>query len=324
MSEDRSLEDLEEQILSLKQLNERNGLDLEQEIAQLQEKLSQALEEKDKDVSDWERVKLARRPDRPTTREYLEFMMDDFYELHGDRVLGDDKALIGGLARFEGRTIVAIGQQKGGDAEESKRCNFGMPRPEGYRKAKRLMGLAEQFDFPLVSFVDTPGAYPGKESEQHNIGGTIARCIAKMMTVEIPTVALIVGEGGSGGAVAIAAADRVLIMENAIYSVISPEGCSSILWKSDEKAEEAAQALKLTAPNVVELGVADELVEEGPQGAHEDFETAASNLQGALSRNLNDLLSEERDNLAEKRRERYLSLGRYRHIDRDEFNPALE
>ena len=317
MSNDNILERLESQINRLEELGQQNGLDLSDEIERLTKKLVEAKEEHREALSDWDRVKLARHPNRPTFMDYLGLLMDDFYELHGDRLLGDDKALVGGLAKFQGRSVVVIGQQKGCDAEESKSCNFGMVRPEGYRKACRLMDLADRFSFPLITFIDTPGAYPGKDSERHNIGGTIARSISRMAKLEVPTIATVIGEGGSGGAVAIGVADRVLMLENSIYSVISPEGCAAILWKDKEEADRAASSLKLTPPDLFEMDLIDEIIEEGPDGAHENFEVTATNLKASLMHNLDELVEKDPLDLREKRLARYSRMGSFREIQEE-------
>lgn len=314
MSEERTLEELEEQIDRLKSLNSRNGLDLTQEIDNLTEKLSARKEKSEEERDEWDRVKLARHPDRPGSEDYLEYLTEDFYSLHGDRLLGDDNALKGGLAKYKGDTIVVIAQSKGGDAEQSQETNFGMLRSEGYRKARRLMNLAERFDFPVLSLIDTPGAYPGKEAEEKNIGGMIAKSISRMVSLEVPTVAAVIGEGGSGGAVAIGAADRILMLENSIYSVISPEGAAAILWNDRERADDAARALKLTADHASELGIVNEIVEEGSEGAHVDFETTADNLSNSLSQHLEDLKDLDRKDLLSRRRERYREVGSYRQV----------
>ncbi len=314
MSEERTLEELEEQIDRLKSLDSRNGLDLTEEINTLTEKLKVRKEEPEEEKDEWDKVKLARHPDRPDSEDYLEYLTDDFYPLHGDRLLGDDNALKGGLAKFEGQTLVVIAQSKGGDAEQSQETNFGMLRSEGYRKARRLMNLAERFDFPLLTIIDTPGAYPGKEAEERNIGGMIARSISKMVSLEVPTLATVIGEGGSGGAIAIGAADRILMLENSIYSVISPEGAAAILWGDRDRADDAARALKLTPEHASELGVIDEIVPEGKKGAHVDFETTADNLSESLSHCLKELKGYDREELLSQRREKYREIGSYRKV----------
>lgn len=313
MSEEKTLKELEEQIERLKSLNAKNGLDLSQEIDTLAEKLSRRKQSKREGLDDWDRVKLARHPDRPDSKDYIDFLVDDFYPLRGDRLFGDDSALEGGLARYEGETIILIAQSKGGDAEQSQETNFGMLRSEGYRKARRLMELGEKFGFPVLTLIDTPGAYPGKEAEERNIGGMIAQSISTMVSLEVPTVSVVIGEGGSGGAVAIGASDRILMLENSIYSVISPEGCAAILWNDRERADEAARALKLTAKHAKELGVVDEIVDEG-NGAHEDFETVAVNLKASISAQLKELKGYDTQTLLEKRRSKYRSIGSYRKV----------
>lgn len=313
MSEERTLKELEEQIERLKALNAKNGLDLSQEIDNLTEKLTQRKEKSREGLDDWDRVKLARHPDRPDSKDYINFLTEDFYPLRGDRLIGDDSALEGGLARYNGETIVVIAQSKGGDAEQSQETNFGMLRSEGYRKARRLMKLGERFGFPILTLIDTPGAYPGKEAEERNIGGMIARSISTMVSLEVPTVAVVIGEGGSGGAVAIGVADRVLMLENSIYSVISPEGCAAILWNDRERADEAARALKLTAKHAQELGIVDEVIPEG-SGAHEDFQTVATNLNSSISANLEKLKGYDSETLLSKRRKKYRSIGSYRKV----------
>lgn len=314
MSDERTLKELKEQIEQLKALDSKNGLDLSREIDNLTEKLAERREETKEDLGAWARVKLARHPDRPSSDDYLDYLVDDFYSLHGDRLLGDDRALIGGLAKYNGETVMVIAQSKGGDVEKSQQSNFGMLRSEGYRKARRLMKLGEKFQFPVLTLIDTPGAYPGKESEERNIGGMIAKSISEMVSLEVPTVTAVIGEGGSGGAVAIGAADRVLMLENSIYSVISPEGCAAILWNDKDKADDAARSLKLTADNAEDLGVVDEIIPEGASGAHEDFETTADNLAGSITKHLEELQSYSRDKLLALRRDKYRSIGSFRKV----------
>jgi acetyl-CoA carboxylase carboxyl transferase subunit alpha len=257
----------------------------------------------------WRIVELARHQDRPYTLDYVERLFDDFFELHGDRSNADDQALVAGLGRFDGRTVVLVGHQKGRDIHERARRNFGMAYPEGYRKAMRAMELADRHGFPLVSLVDTPGAYPGLVAEQHGQGGWIARCQLAMARLRAPSVACVIGEGGSGGAVAIAVADRVLMQENAIYSVISPEGCAAILWRDAGEAKRAAAALKPDARHCLELGVIDAIVPEPPGGAHADWNGAAEMLGEALRAVLADLVDLDADERRRLRRARYRALG---------------
>jgi acetyl-CoA carboxylase carboxyl transferase subunit alpha len=257
----------------------------------------------------WEFVQLARHPDRPYTLDYVERMLDDWVELHGDRGRADDGAIVAGIGRLGSRTIVLVGHQKGREVKERVDRQFGMPHPEGYAKAMRVMDLAERFGFPLVSLVDTPGAYPGVAAEQHGQGGAIARSQAKMVALGIPTVACVIGEGMSGGAVAIAVADRVLMQENAIYSVISPEGCAMILWRDAGEAKKAAAAFKPDAAHCLELGVIDGIVPEPEGGAHTDHDAAARMLADAVRDALDDLVDVPGDELRRRRRAKFRSLG---------------
>lgn len=303
------LAELRERLAELKRLGPEEGLDLSHEIAKLEEKLARARNSKEPDI--WERVRLARHPERPTSLDYIKLLMDDFYELHGDRLSGDDGAIVGGLAQFAGRTVVVVGHQKGKNPEENKLRHYGMPGPGGYRKALRIMGLAERFGLPIISLIDTPGAYPGREAEEHNIGGAIADSIYGMLQLRVPIVVAIIGEGGSGGAIALGVGDRVIMLENAYYSVISPEGCAAILWRDRGKTPEAAARLKLTAPDLLELGVIDELVEEPPGGAHADPQGTAQRLGEALLRHLEGLEAVAPGELLDRRRKRYLQMGIY-------------
>ena len=312
MSDEKTLDLLEAKIQELRELNKTNGIDLSNEIVRLETKLETLRAEFYANLSEWERVKIARHPQRPYSLDYIGAVFTDFYELHGDRLAGDDQALLAGLARLDGRPIAVLAQQKGRSTEENKERFFGMPRPQGYRKARRVMALAERFSFPLVSLIDTPGAYPGLEAEQLNIGGAIAENLLAMSTLRVPIVAAVIGEGGSGGALAIGVADRIIMLENAIYSVISPEGAAAVLWKEKEKTQEAARALNLTAPRLLELGVIDEVVPEPPGGAHRDFQRTSTLLKESLSRHLAELLALPRDDVLATRYRRYRSIGRYR------------
>src|ERR671936_933955 len=250
----------------------------------------------------WHAVELARHQDRPYTLDYVERIFDDFLELHGDRALADDAALVAGLGRFRGRTIALIGHQKGRDIRERTHRNFGMTYPEGYRKAMRAMEVAERHGFPVLTLVDTPGAYPGVVAEQHGQGGWIARSQLAMLRLGVPTIACIIGEGGSGGAVAIAVADRVLMQENSIYSVISPEGCAAILWRDAGEAKKAAAAFKPDARHCLELGVIDAIVPEPPDGAHTDVDGAARLLKDSIGEALDELAGIPGDELRRQRR----------------------
>ena len=276
------------------------------------DRLEQQLERLMADTSDeaiWESVELARHPDRPYTLDYVQRMLDDWTELHGDRGRNDDGALVTGLGALEGRTVVLIGHQKGRDVKERLERQFGMPYPEGYVKAVRVMEIAERFGFPVLSLIDTPGAYPGVVAEQHGQGGAIARSQAAMARLTVPTVACIIGEGGSGGAVAIGVSDKVLMQENAIYSVITPEGCAAILWRDAGQAKKAAAAFRPDAVHCLELGVIDEIVSEPVGGAHIDHDLAARMLGQALRASLSELDGVAGDDLRRRRRARFRSLG---------------
>jgi len=284
------------------------GAKLSGELERLQRQLEQ-LQAEPTDEEIWRSVELARHPDRPYTLDYVERILEDWVELHGDRGRADDGAMVAGLGRFDGRTVVLVGQQKGRDIQERTKRQFGMPFPEGYRKAMRAMGLAERHGYPLISLVDTPGAYPGVAAEQHGQGGAIARSQALMARLQVPIVACVIGEGGSGGAVAIALADRVLMQENAIYSVISPEGCAAILWRDAGEARKAAAAFKPDATHCLELGVIDGIVAEPEGGAQNDWDAAASLLKTSLLEALDDLEGLSGTEVVRRRRARFRELG---------------
>jgi len=299
---------LRDRLSKLKSTGLLRGARVSGEVDKLERQLDRiARDETDEDI--WHSVELARHDDRPYTLDYVERLVDDFFELHGDRFRADDPAIVTGLGRFDGRTIAIIGQQKGRDIKERSHRNFGMAYPEGYRKAMRTMQLADAFGFPLLTFVDTPGAYPGVAAEQHGQGGAIARSQAVMLRLQIPTVACIIGEGGSGGAVAIAVADRVLMQENAIYSVISPEGCAAILWRDPEQKRKAAAAFKPDAAHCLDLGVVDGVIPEPQEGAHTDPDEAARLLGEAVREALDELDATSGDELRRRRRARFRSLG---------------
>jgi acetyl-CoA carboxylase carboxyl transferase subunit alpha len=278
------------------------------ELERLQDQLER-LQEEPTDEDIWRSVELARHQDRPYTLDYVERILDDFFELHGDRGRADDHAIVTGLGKLDGRTIVLVGHQKGRDLKERTSRNFGMAYPEGYRKAMRAMALADRHGFPLVTMVDTPGAYPGVAAEQHGQGGAIARSQAAMVRLAVPTVACIIGEGGSGGAVAIAVADLVLMQENAIYSVISPEGCAAILWRDAGEARKAAAAFKPDAAHCLELGVVDAVIPEPLGGAHQDSDAAAALLKQGISAALDELEEVEPSERRRLRRAKYRRMG---------------
>ena len=308
---EKPIAELERQIDDLKKLATQRSLDVAREIAPLEAKLAELRNEIYRNLTPYQRVQVARHPRRPYSLDYINALFSDFIELHGDRLYRDDPAIVGGLGRLAGRSVVVIAQQKGRDIKENLKRNFGMPHPEGYRKALRLMHLAERFRLPVVCLIDTPGAHPGLGAEERGQAEAIARNIEAMAALETPLVAAVIGEGGSGGALAIAVGDRVLMMENAIYSVISPEGCAAILWRDSSQKERAAEALKLTAPDLLALGLIDEIVPEPPGGAHADPDAAAVTLGVALERNLAELDGTAPDKLKARRAEKYLRMGRF-------------
>jgi acetyl-CoA carboxylase carboxyl transferase subunit alpha len=299
---------LRSQLSRLRSLPLLRGAKLSGELQRLQRQLDRIVAEPS-DEEIWRSVELARHPDRPYTLDYVDRLIDDWFELHGDRQHGDDAALVAGLGRFRGRTVVLIGNQKGRDVKERTRRNFGMAYPEGYGKAMRAMDIADRHGFPVITLVDIPGAYPGVTAEQHGQGGAIARSQALMARIGVPTVTCVIGEGGSGGAIATALADRVLMQENAIYTVISPEGCAAILWRDAGEARKAAAAFKPDAAHCLELGVIDAVVPEPDGGAHLDHERAAALLGDALAESLEQLETHSGDDLRRQRRVRFRTIG---------------
>ena len=305
---ERPLLELERQIEELKRVA-GDKVDVTKELRPLEQKLAALRTEIYKSLTPMQRVQVARHPKRPYPLDYLNTVFTDFVELHGDRLFRDDPAIVGGWARLDGQTVMVIGHQKGRDTKENLRRNFGMAHPEGYRKALRLMQLAEKFGAPAITLVDTPGAHPGLGAEERGQAEAIARNLVDMATLRTPIVTAVVGEGGSGGALAVGLADRVLMLENSVYSVISPEGCAAILWKDASQRERAAEALKITARDLLDLGVVDEIVPEPPGGAHADPDAAASALGEALRRHLRHLRKIRIEKLLKRREEKYLSMG---------------
>ena len=310
---ERPILELEQKIQELKGLGAHKSkgvhLDLNSEIGQLEEKLQGPRQQVYKGLSPWQRVQMARHPKRPYTLDYIAKLMTDFVELHGDRLFADDKALIGGFATFEGVRIMVIGHQKGRDTKENLYRNFGSAHPEGYRKALRLMQAAGKFKLPIFCFIDTPGAYPGVGAEERGQAQAIAYNLREMARIPVPIIAAVIGEGGSGGALGIGIGDRILVMENAYYSVISPEGCAAILWKDRAKAPEAAASLKLTGPDLKALNLIDDVVPEPLGGAHRDPDKAAENLKAALKKNLEELQKLDAKQLLTGRQEKYRKMG---------------
>ncbi len=309
---EKPIVNLERQLAELRDRAADSDIDMSSEMKRIEDKLTKTKTEIYRNLSPWQRVMIARHTQRPFMLDYIEHSFDDFVELHGDRHIGEDEAMPGGFARIEGRRVVVIGHQKGRDTKENLRRNFGSANPEGYRKALRLMKMAEKFRIPVVTLIDTPGAYPGIGSEERNIAEAIAFNLREMMTLSVPIVAVVIGEGGSGGALGIGVADRVLMMENAYYSVISPEGCAAILWKDRKYATEAAQALKLSAADLMDLGIIDEVIPEPMGGAHHDHVGSANNLKKHVNRHLSELDAIDRDTLLEQRYQKFRSFGEYR------------
>lgn len=309
---DDDIGELEQQIERLQVLARQRGLDVADELRRLEEKLARLRKETYREFSAVDRVQLARHPKRPYTLDYIDLAFSDFMELHGDRTFRDDEAIVGGFARLDGRTVMVVGHQKGRDMKQNLRRNFGMPHPEGYRKALRLMQVAEKFGHPVVTLIDTPGAYPGIGAEERGQAEAIARNLREMARLRVPIVAAVIGEGGSGGALALGVADRVIMFENSIYSVISPEGCAAILWKTAAAKDKAAEALKLTAADLHALRVVDEVLPEPVGGAHEDWEESAGRLRESLARHLGELQHLPTGELHEQRWQRFDALGCWR------------
>jgi acetyl-CoA carboxylase carboxyl transferase subunit alpha len=310
---EKPIVELERQIDELKRLAGDRQLNVAEEIAPLERKLSELREEIYRNLTPLQRVQVARSNKRPLTEDYLRMVFTDFIELHGDRLFRED-AIMGGWARLDGETVMVIGHQRGRDTKENLRRNFGMPHPEGYRKALRLMKLAEKFHVPVLTLIDTPGAWAGLGAEERGQSEAIARNLFEMSRLEVPIIATIIGEGGSGGALALGVADRVLMLENAVYSVITVEGCAAILWKdgkSPEMREKAATALRITAPDLFELKVIDEIVPEPKGGAHADHQATASALHDAILRHVDELRRLKPDKLVRRRREKFLRMGQF-------------
>jgi acetyl-CoA carboxylase carboxyl transferase subunit alpha len=303
--------ELERRLQDLKEHSREHDVDLGSEVAGIETKLRDTRRQIYGNLSAWQRVQIARHVQRPFALDYIERCFAGWTELHGDRRFADDKAMPSGLAMLDSQRCVVITHQKGRNTKENVMRNFGCAHPEGYRKALRLMWLAQKFNMPIISLIDTPGAFPGVGSEERHISEAIAVNLREMMNLRVPTIAAVIGEGGSGGALGIGVADRVLILENAYYSVISPEACSAILWRDRRHAAEAAEALKLTAQDLLKLEVVDEIVDEPEGGAHRDYETAAFNLGGALRKNLAKLLEQPIDQLLKKRYKKFRGLGNF-------------
>ncbi|MFA6062827.1 MAG: acetyl-CoA carboxylase carboxyltransferase subunit alpha [Gallionella sp.] len=306
--------DLEDKIEQLRVVNDDTALDIADEIEQLSKKSETLTKEIYAKLTSWQISKVSRHPQRPYTLDYIEHLFTDFEELHGDRNFADDKAIIGGLARFNGQSVMVIGHQKGRDTKEKIVRNFGMPRPEGYRKAMRLMRLAEKFGIPVMTFVDTPGAYPGVNAEERGQSEAIGRNLYEMSELRVPIICTIIGEGGSGGALAIAVGDAMLMLQYSTYSVISPEGCASILWKSADKAADAAETLGITATRLKSLGIVDKIIPEPLGGAHRDYPATMENVKKALQDALKAAQKKSTNDLLRDRFNRLMSYGKYKEV----------
>ena len=308
---EKPIAELEEKLADLKRHSRANDINFDNEVHRMEGKIEETKREIYTNLTAWQRVQIARHPARPYALDYLQLSFSNFVELRGDRLFADDKAMPGGFATIAGRKCAVVGHQKGRELRENIKRNFGCANPEGYRKALRLMRLAEKFGMPFVALIDTPGAYPGIGAEERHISEAIAVNLREMMTLRTPTVAVVIGEGGSGGALGIGVADRVLMLENAYYSVISPEGCAAILWKHRKHAPEAAAALKLTAADLLELGLIDEIVPEPLGGAHQDHNAAISNLRKAVTKQLTELAKLPTDQLLTERYDKFRRVGEF-------------
>jgi acetyl-CoA carboxylase carboxyl transferase subunit alpha len=308
---ERPIVQLRNKILELKEFTKTSDLDLSTEI----EKLEARLEKLEKDIYEnlkpWDRVQIARYPSRPTTLDYIEYLFEDFFECHGDRTFGDDEAIVGGIAKFKGLPITVIGHQRGKDTKENIRRNFGMPHPEGYRKALRLMKQAAKFGRPIICFIDTKGAYPGKAAEERGQSEAIAKNLVEMAGLTVPVICIVIGEGGSGGALALGIGNCIYMLENSTYSVISPEGAAAILWKDASKARMAAESMKITAPDLKELGIIDEVIPEIKGGAHKNIEKQAEEIEKVLKTSLKQLLKLSEEELIENRYRKYRVIGAF-------------
>lgn len=308
---ERPINDLKNKIQELKQFMEEKGIDLTTELKQLEERLEKLENDTYENLKPWHRVQIARFPERPTTLDYIEYLFTDFIELHGDRLYADDPAIVGGIAKYKGKPVTVIGHQRGKDTKENLRRNFGMPHPEGYRKALRLMKQAEKFRRPVITFIDTKGAYPGKAAEERGQSEAIARNLLEMAGLTVPIVCIVIGEGGSGGALALGVADRIFMLENSTYSVISPEGAAALLWKDATQAKRAAETMKITAPDLFELGVVDEVIQEVRGGAHRDPKQQAQLIDTVLEKALMELCQLSTETLIQQRYKKYREIGMY-------------
>ncbi|KUP06660.1 acetyl-CoA carboxylase subunit alpha [Bacillus coahuilensis m2-6] len=309
LSFEKPIIELRNKIKELREFTESSDVDLHDEIQKLEERLEKVEKEVYENMLPWDRVQIARHPSRPTTQDYIDILFQSFFEVHGDRLFGDDQAIVGGVASFEGTPVTVIGHQRGKDTKENLKRNFGMPHPEGYRKALRMMKQAEKFNRPIICFIDTKGAYPGKAAEERGQSEAIARNIFEMAGLKVPIICVVIGEGGSGGALALGVGDRLYMLENSTYSVISPEGAAALLWKDASKAQAAAETMKITAPDLKELKVIDEIIPEVRGGAHKNVTEQAEYIRQMLRLSLDDLIGMSAEHLVEKRLEKYQRIG---------------
>lgn len=319
---ERPINDLKKKIQELKTFMEEKDIDLTSELEQLEERLKNLEANTYENMQPWHRVQIARFQERPTTLDYIDYLFTDFIELHGDRLYGDDAAIVGGIAKYKGKPVTVIGHQRGKDTKENIYRNFGMPHPEGYRKALRLMKQAEKFNRPVITFIDTKGAYPGKAAEERGQSEAIAKNLIEMAGLTVPIVCIVIGEGGSGGALALGVADRIYMLENSTYSVISPEGAAALLWKDSSQAKRAAETMKITAPDLIELEVIDGLIEEVRGGAHRDTEQQALYIDAVLEKALLELSMLSKEQLIQHRYEKYRTIGTF--AQEDSFQKTTE
>ena len=308
---EKSIAEVEDKIKRLKQLELSDGLNINTEVQRLSQKLDRLFKQLYSKLTPWQKTLVARHPARPHCLDYIKGLIEDFEPLAGDRAFGNDEAMVGGLGKFMGRSVVVIGQEKGNDLASRVKYNFGMAKPEGYRKAQRLMDLADKFSLPVIAFVDTSGAFPGIDAEERGQAQAIASSIERCLNLKVPFISVVIGEGGSGGAIAIATANRILMLEHAIYSVISPEGCASILWRSSAKVKEATEALCLTAQDLRRLGVIDEIIAEPAGGAQRHHKEMIERVGEVIARHLKELSAQTGDELKKKRTDKFLKMGRH-------------
>jgi acetyl-CoA carboxylase carboxyl transferase subunit alpha len=308
---ERPILELKKKIAELKEYTESTDVDLSSEIEKLEERLEKLEKEIYENIKPWDRVQIARHPNRPTTLEYISHLFTNFFECHGDRYFGDDEAIVGGIAKFHGLPVTVIGHQRGKDTKENIRRNFGMPHPEGYRKALRLMKQAEKFKRPIICLIDTKGAYPGKAAEERGQSEAIARNLFEMATLRVPVICIVIGEGGSGGALALGVGNHIHMLENSTYSVISPEGAAALLWKDASLAKKAAETMKITAPDLKELGIIDEIIPEVKGGAHKDVKKQSEFIDEILRKSLKELMKMSEDELVDHRYQKYKAIGEY-------------